>query len=813
MDVTGLLVRSDLRRRWRSWLAIVVLVGVIGGMSMAALAGWRRTNSAMERFFEYHEAANGYTEGRFTAEDVEAIPGVEAAIGGDYFLLAPIDHAGHVHPEHLGQVSPFSTTSPKVYTGFGRPILVDGAFPDPSVETEVAVDEEMAELYDLQAGDHLTMQAYGMDQVEQIFDSIGTLAPTGERFDFTVTAIVRAPQDVVPHQKVPEVVYMGSAEVLLGPAFDAAHHRVDIPSLGALFGYSSLEGVSGLELRIDFSETTHEGITAALEELDPDAFVDFSAGDAQRAAEEAGRSIRLQATLLLALGAVLAVGGIVLITQALRRQLDADRDVQRSLSALGATRSSAMRAAAAKAGIVATAGAAVAGLVAIVVSPLTPVGHARRAEIDPGVDVDLTVLVPGALALVVLVAGFALATSWRPTTDHRRARRSSASTKRLSDRAAKAGMPPSVVAGVRAATLGVGGTTVLATVFVAALGIVGALAFAASEDRLATDPDLWGWTFDAAVGDGNDEGALERAEETLADNPMIASYAARTGVDSVTLSSDRTSFDAGASALVDIQGTIEPRLLEGVAPRADDEIALGGATARRLGVSVGDEIRVDAGDEPRTFTVTGISVMHLGLDEDRIGEGTLLTPSGLEAIGAFPQPPVVLLRYADGVDPDEAYAALREDWGNTVLRPIRGVDVEQLHDVRYLPLWFSVFLAVVAAATLAFVLVITIRRRRHDLALLRTLGFERRQLRSTVFVQSVILVLPGTLLGILGGIVVGRLAWTATATGMGAPVVHVAPVAAITAVLAAALLVACVVAAVPARLASRAHPAQVLRTE
>ena len=205
--------------------------------------------------------------------------------------------------------------------------------------------------------------------------------------------------------------------------------------------------------------------------------------------------------------------------------------------------------------------------------------------------------------------------------------------------------------------------------------------------------------------------------------------------------------------------------------------------------------------------------MHLGFDEDRIGEGALLAPSGLEAIGADPEPPFLLVEYADGVDPDEAYAALQEDWGNTVLRPIRGVDVEQLHNVRYLPLWFSALLAVVAAATLAFVLVVTIRRRRHDLALLRTFGFERRQLRSTVFVQAVTLVLPGTLLGILAGVVVGRLAWTGhrerhgCARGAGGPgrggrrrSRH-------------RCVLACVVAAVPARLASRAHPAQVLRTE
>ena len=58
--------------------------------------------------------------------------------------------------------------------------------------------------------------------------------------------------------------------------------------------------------------------------------------------------------------------------------------------------------------------------------------------------------------------------------------------------------------------------------------------------------------------------------------------------------------------------------------------------------------------------------MHLGFDEDRIGEGALLAPSGLEAIGADPEPPLMLVEYAEGVDPDEAYAALQEDWGNTV---------------------------------------------------------------------------------------------------------------------------------------------------
>jgi hypothetical protein len=810
LDLTRLLVRSDLRRRWRSWLAIVVLVGVIGGVALAAIAGWRRTDTAMERFFEYHRPANGYACGVFERDEVEEIDGVEATLGGDYFLLVPLDAEGRPHPEHLGQVSPFSSDAPEAMSTVGRPIIVDGELPDPAVETEVAVDEEMAELYDLEAGDRFQMQGFGMDQVEELFDAIGTAVPTGEVFDLTATAIVRAPQDVVPHQKVPDVVYLGSAEVLLGPAFDAAHRGVDVPSLGQLFGDVCPPGSNGFELRLDLGRTSRDELTTAVRELDPGALVDFSGSDAARATEEARRSISLQATLLLALGAVVAIGGLVLITQALRRQLDADRAVQRSMGALGATRAMALRAAVVKSTIVAVGSAVLVVVVAVALSPLAPVGHARRAEIDRGVDVDVAVLVPGAIALAAFIVGLAAVRAWR-TRDIAGGRHPTRAA-RASDRAAQAGMSPPVVAGVRAATMVAGRGTVLVTVFVASLGIVGALGFAASEQRLATEPDLWGWTFDAVLGDGNDPAVLDRAE-ALADDPMIDSYAARLSVDTLALESEDATVDVGGVGVQDIEGTIEPRLLRGDAPNAEDEVALGGATARKLGVDIGDELTIDAGRGPQPFTLSGTVLMSLGFDSDRIGEGALLTPEGFEALEAELEPATVLVTYADGVDPDEAYDALREDWGNTVLRPIRGVDVEQLHNVRHLPLWFSVFLAAVAAATLAFVLAVTIRQRRRDLALLRTLGFERRQLRSTVMVQSLVLVVPGTLLGILAGVVVGRLAWSATAESMGAPEVHAAPILAIVLVLAGAVLVAVLVATVPAQIASRTHPALVLRAE
>jgi putative ABC transport system permease protein len=383
----------------------------------------------------------------------------------------------------------------------------------------------------------------------------------------------------------------------------------------------------------------------------------------------------------------------------------------------------------------------------------------------------------------------------------------------LSEGAARWGLPPAAVTGVRAAALSTGASTVVATVFAATLGIVGSLGFAASEARLAGDPELWGWTFDAVVGDGNDPEIGTRADDRFADDPTVDAYSVVHDIEVASVRSGDRSADVNLAALEPRRGAIQPAMLEGSPPAGEHDVALGGATARRLGVGVGDEVHLEVGGGPAPFTVSGLAVMNLAYDAERIGEGALVTPAGLEAAGGEPNPAFVLVDLVDGVDPGVAYAALRQDWGSTVLRPIRASDVERLHAVRQLPVWFSALVAVVAAVTLAFVLTLTIRRRRRDLALLRTLGFDRRQLRSTVAVQAAALVLPAAVAGALIGVAGGRVAWTATVQGLGAPLVQVTPLGALALVIAGSLLVALVVALAPARFAALTRPAQVLRTE
>ena len=51
MGSTGFLARAQLRRRWRALVALAVLVGVIGGVAIALIAGSRRSASVVERYF------------------------------------------------------------------------------------------------------------------------------------------------------------------------------------------------------------------------------------------------------------------------------------------------------------------------------------------------------------------------------------------------------------------------------------------------------------------------------------------------------------------------------------------------------------------------------------------------------------------------------------------------------------------------------------------------------------------------------------------------------------------------------------------
>jgi ABC-type antimicrobial peptide transport system permease subunit len=129
------------------------------------------------------------------------------------------------------------------------------------------------------------------------------------------------------------------------------------------------------------------------------------------------------------------------------------------------------------------------------------------------------------------------------------------------------------------------------------------------------------------------------------------------------------------------------------------------------------------------------------------------------------------------------------------------------------PLLLGIVVALCGAATLLHLLVVSVARRRADSALLRALGFIRRQLAAVVCWQSATVAAVGIVVGVPLGIAVGRALWRAFAIYVGVIPVPVLPGWLIVALAAGVVAAALAIAIVPALLAARPRPARALRAE
>jgi ABC-type lipoprotein release transport system permease subunit len=181
-----------------------------------------------------------------------------------------------------------------------------------------------------------------------------------------------------------------------------------------------------------------------------------------------------------------------------------------------------------------------------------------------------------------------------------------------------------------------------------------------------------------------------------------------------------------------------------------------------------------------------------------------------------------LLRYRDGAVPATAAATLQARAAQhncppgtcTVTADQRPGEIKNYAGIRDTPLLLGLVLALLAVGTLTHVLITGVRRRRRDLAVLKSLGFTRSQLRAVVAWQATALAAGALLIGVPAGIVAGRWTWAVFATTAGvSPQATVALPVVLLAVPAVTLLLANLIAAFPGRAAARLRPATVLRTE
>src|SRR5439155_15103680 len=173
----------------------------------------------------------------------------------------------------------------------------------------------------------------------------------------------------------------------------------------------------------------------------------------------------------------------------------------------------------------------------------------------------------------------------------------------------------------------------------------------------------------------------------------------------------------------------------------------------------------------------------------------------------------VLAKAASGIKPAAFIEHLTKTLGTEPESSDLPQDVVFLKNVRNLPRALAGFLAVLGIAAVGHALIMTVRRRRHDLAVLRAMGLRPRQSAACIFWQAMTVAIVALVIGIPLGIIVGRISWRWVADST--PLLYVPPLAALAIVIAiaAAIVLANVLAASPASRAAGVRPAEVLRTE
>ncbi|MEJ7772217.1 MAG: FtsX-like permease family protein, partial [Geodermatophilaceae bacterium] len=262
---------------------------------------------------------------------------------------------------------------------------------------------------------------------------------------------------------------------------------------------------------------------------------------------------------------------------------------------------------------------------------------------------------------------------------------------------------------------------------------------------------------------------------------------------------------------------IEMVLIEGRPPESADEIVLGPAVVDGLGASVGDTVEVIGTKATERLTLVGIGFTPEGPHNAYANAGWV-TRHGYDALFDGFKFHFMLVAFAPEADTDAAVSRLNQattdaGFGPLFEDPFTPQQVADIGQVKVLPVFLGGFLALLAVGAVGHALATAVRRRRHDIAVLRALGMTRWQSRGVVVVQASVLALVGLVLGVPLGIALGRILWQVVADYT--PLQYVPPLAllALVLVVPGALIVANLLAAWPGRRAAGLRIGHVLRTE
>ncbi len=804
MSLPGMMLRTGLRHRWKSWLALSLLIALAVGLVLAGAQTARRTATA----FPQYESAHGYDLFAYAVNpisNVAALPGVAASV----HLEIPgsgVPRCSTCTSQINENDFAVQETTPEQLARVVK--LVSGQLPDQSDPEQVIASANLASL-GVHVGTVFHVPLVSSAQRASLYSN-ATITPAGPTVTLRVVGMEIAEFEF-PTNSIP------SYDLFATDAFARKYNAGTV-----LFNAYLVRLHGGARSLPRFESAAKAAGIVGSTDLDGSA-------------SSISSSLEPQAVGWWILTALIALVGLLVLAQALARQTAIDGEDHPVLRAVGATERQLFVCSIARTVVLGFVGVCGAVALAAGLSSFTPVGEARLADPDPGFAFDPLLLLGGAavaLAVVVVIGFWPAVKASRPaSTDEHPASRPS----RVVEAVSASGAPPTMLIGVRNAlergrgrnAVPVGSAMVGSILAVAAL--CGAVVFSSSLTSLTTTPTQYGQGFDAWFS-SNGTGTPAQSEQLLAalERPGITAVLAGIA-GAVTINGREVPALAGQS----VRGPYLMTVSSGAQPTVTDQVLLGPKTMSELGVHIGSRVHVNfpsadaAPGQDHFFTVVGTTELPADFNSGALGTGAVFTLAGflghgcpagtgrpaclassvMNGSGAF------LVRRAPGPTGEAALAALGHAYPSQVNIPQPPTNLVNFGEAVNFPLILGLIVALFGIATLLHLLLMSLNRRRRETGLLKSLGMVRRQIISCVSWQTTTIAVIAIVVGIPLGIAAGRLVWSAFANNVGVGTLPVVTVAAVVAVALGTLVVANVLAVVPALLAARERPASLFRSE
>ena len=821
---------TTFRHRSSGYLAVVLLIGLVGGLAMASVAAARRTASSPSVVFASTNPSDlagataavnpligdstGYNQSVTRAiARIPHVKRVESYSGIDFLPLQrnglPLNAPNFYQPSAgngYGSINGLAFDEDKV-------IVTKGRMADPRRADELMLTAQGASALFVHVGSTLPVGIYTNAQTQ--LPGFGTAAVSPIR---------------VIDEKVVGIFVDASTIVHDDADAGSGTNNVFTPALTrTLLGCCVNYTVTGLQ--VEGGSRNVAKVAAEISSALPIGVPPFASLRPQLA--KAQRAVEPEALALGVFGGIVALAALLIAGQVIGRQLRFDADDRVVLRGLGAGPAVTVTD-----GLIGMLGAVVAGAVlagatAVGLSPLSPLGPFRPEYPHPGVGFDWTVLGSGMALLVVGLAAFTVVMAER-YAPHRFPRLlwDADRPSRLVTAVAGSDLPTPAVTGIRFALQPGSGrraVPVRSAIFGAVLAVVVIIAtvtFGASLDSLVSHPSFYGWNWDYMLVSGAD--IPEQQVATLLDHDRYVSQ--WSGVYTVPL-------DLGGQS-VPVLGEspgaeVGPPTLSGHGLDASDQVVLGATTLADLHKHVGDAVTLTSAQPAQRLRIVGTAAMpaiggSVGPLHTEMGTGALIDYRLIPAVDRNPfanpltGPNAIFVRVRPGLSrsaAERSLARIAQATSNTanfgvtvtgVLRPAEIVNYRSLGDT---PLFLGLGLAGGAVAALALTLVTSVRRRQSDLAVLKTLGFTSGQVTSTIAWQATVAVGLGTVIGLPLGIGLGRWLWDVFARDIHAVPAPAVPAGIVAGIAVGALVLANVVAFLPGRLAARTPVASLLHSE